>query len=64
MMPGMSDRGLPIADTGLACPFIAFDDAREGRALSPDGRHRCYAEVRPAPRAMAHQEAYCLTSAF
>ncbi|MEO8462980.1 MAG: LysM domain-containing protein [Chloroflexota bacterium] len=60
----MSDRGLPIADTALACPFIAFEDDREGRALSPDGRHRCYAEVRPAPRAMAHQEAYCLTSAF
>ncbi|MEO7229431.1 MAG: LysM domain-containing protein [Candidatus Limnocylindrales bacterium] len=60
----MSDRGLPIADSALACPFIAFEDDREGRALSPDGRHRCYAEVRPAPRAMAHQEAYCLTSAF
>ena len=31
---------------------------------SPDHRHRCYAEVQPAPRALAHQEAYCLSSAF
>lgn len=30
----------------------------------PDHRHRCYAEARPAPRALAHQEAYCLSSAF
>ena len=30
----------------------------------PDHRHRCYAEVHPAPRAIAHQEAYCLSSAF
>ncbi|MCJ7712123.1 MAG: LysM peptidoglycan-binding domain-containing protein, partial [Chloroflexi bacterium] len=31
---------------------------------APDHRHRCYAEQRPAPRALAHQEAYCLASAF
>ena len=31
---------------------------------SPTTLHRCYAEVRPAPRALAHQEAYCLSSAF
>jgi LysM repeat protein len=60
----MSDRGLPIVDGAPACPFVAFEDDRDGRASSPDHRHRCYAEVRPAPRALAHQEAYCLSSAF
>jgi len=63
-MPPMTDRGLPIVDGAPACPFVAFDDDRDARALSPDHRHRCYAEVRPAPRALAHQEAYCLSSAF
>ena len=38
---------------------------RAGRARRPpDHRHRCYAESEPAPRALAHQEAYCLSSAF
>lgn len=60
----MTDRGLPIVDGAPACPFVAFDDDRDARAPSPDHRHRCYAEVRPAPRALAHQEAYCLSSAF
>ena len=60
----MTDRGLPIVDGAPACPFVAFDDERDARATSPDHRHRCYAEVRPAPRALAHQEAYCLSSAF
>ncbi len=60
----MTDRGLPIVDGAPACPFVAFDDDREGRAGSPDARHRCFAEVRPAPRALAHQDAYCLSSAF
>ncbi|MEO8208078.1 MAG: hypothetical protein ABI598_03500, partial [Chloroflexota bacterium] len=60
----MSDAGLPIVESSIACPFVAFEDDREGRAQGPDARHRCYAEIRPAPRAMAHQEAYCLTSAF
>lgn len=64
MMPLMTERGLPIVDGAPACPFVAFDDDREARGTSPDHRHRCYAEVRPAPRALAHQEAYCLTSAF
>jgi hypothetical protein len=39
-------------------------DDRDARATSPDHRHRCYAEARPAPRALAHQEAYCLSSSF
>jgi hypothetical protein len=60
----MTDRGLPIADASLACPFVAFDDDRDARSNEPDRRHRCYAEVRPAPRAAAHQEAFCLSAAF
>ena len=60
----MSDRGLPIVDGAQACPFVAFENDRDERARSPDHRHRCYAEERPAPRALAHQEAYCLASTF
>lgn len=60
----MTERGLPIVDGAPTCPFVAFEDDRDERAASPDHRHRCYAEARPAPRALAHQEAYCLSSAF
>jgi len=60
----MTERGLPIVDGAPACPFVAFEDDRDARAAVPDHRHRCYAEARPAPRALAHQEAYCLSSAF
>jgi hypothetical protein len=60
----MTERGLPIVDGAPACPFVAFEDDRDERATSPDHRHRCYAEAPPAPRALAHQEAYCLSSAF
>lgn len=60
----MTDRGLPLDDGAPACPFVAFEDDRDARATGPDHRHRCYAEVRPAPRALAHQEAYCLSPAF
>jgi len=60
----MSERGLPSADASPACPFVAFEDDRDERADRPDHRHRCYAEPEPAPRALAHQEAYCLSSAF
>jgi len=63
-MPSMTDRELSSIDGAQACPFVAFEEDRDGRATSPDHRHRCYAEVRAAPRALAHQEAYCLTSAF
>ncbi len=48
----------------LACPFVAFEDDRDARANVPDHRHRCFAEVRPAPRAIAHQEAFCLSPGF
>jgi hypothetical protein len=64
MIPAMSDRGLPIVDGAPACPFVAFDDDRDGRATAPDHRHRCFAEAVPAPRALAHQDAYCLSPAF
>ena len=60
----MTERGLPSMDGAPACPFVAFADDRDGRATSPDHRHRCFAESPPAPRAVAHQEAYCLSSAF
>jgi hypothetical protein len=60
----MTERGLPIVDGAPACPFVAFEDDRDERAASPDHRHRCFAEANPAPRALAHQEAYCLSSAF
>jgi hypothetical protein len=60
----VTERGLPLADGASACPFVAFEDDRDERASVPDHRHRCYAESRPAPRAFAHQEAYCLSSAF
>jgi len=55
---------LPIADGAHACPFVAFEDERDERSTVPDHRHRCYAENPPAPRALAHQEAYCLSTAF
>jgi hypothetical protein len=60
----MTERGLPIVDGAPTCPFVAFEDDRDQRASSPDHRHRCYADSPPAPRALAHQEAYCLSSAF
>ena len=59
----MREPGFPV-DGAPACPFVAFEDDRDARSIAPDHRHRCYAEPRPAPRALAHQEAYCLSSAF
>jgi nucleoid-associated protein YgaU len=53
-----------MVDGPVACPFVAFDDDRDERETTPDHRHRCYAETPPAPRALAHQEAYCLSAAF
>jgi LysM repeat protein len=53
-----------MVDGPVACPFVAFDDDRDERNTVPDHRHRCYAENPPAPRALAHQEAYCLAAAF
>ena len=48
----------------VVCPFVAFDDDRDYRSSVPDHRHRCFAESPAAPRALAHQAAYCLSSAF
>ena len=59
----MTERTAPDAGT-LACPFVAFDDDRDERSDQPDHRHRCYAEIRPAPRAIAHQAAFCLSGEF
>jgi len=59
----MTERTAPDAGA-IACPFVAFEDDRDERADRPDHRHRCYAEVRPAPRALAHQEAFCLSAGF
>ena len=60
IIEAMTERTAPDAGT-LACPFVAFEDDRDERSERPDHRHRCYAEVRPAPRAIAHQEAFCLS---
>ena len=61
MIVGMTE---PTPTGALACPFVAFEDDRDARADVPDHRHRCYAEIRPAPRAIAHQEAFCLSPGF
>jgi len=56
---------LPTAGEGPpACPFVAFAEEPDSRAGVPDHRHRCYAQEPPEPRARAHQERFCLTSAF
>ncbi|MBA2254051.1 MAG: hypothetical protein H0W07_02905, partial [Chloroflexi bacterium] len=61
----MSDRAAETGHEGATvCPFVAFQDDRERRATDPDHRHRCYAELLPAPRAIAHQRRYCLSPEF
>jgi nucleoid-associated protein YgaU len=55
------DRGV---GRPMVCPFVAFADDRDFRADQPDNRHRCYAEPRPAPRALAHQARFCLSPGF
>jgi LysM repeat protein len=62
MMPEMTDRS--PAERPTACPFLAFEDDRDYRSDRPDHRHRCFAEARPAPRAISHQELFCLGGAF
>src|SRR3954469_12434 len=51
-------------ETPRACPFVALELDRDRRADAPDYRHRCFAEPTPAPRSIAHQEAYCLSPNF
>jgi len=61
----MSDERLTPFDEGAAaCPFIAFEDDRDHRADRPDYRHRCFAATQPEPRALPHQERYCLAVGF
>lgn len=61
----MSDEGLtPFEQGSAACPFIAFEDDRDHRADRPDYRHRCFASSQPEPRALPHQERYCLSAGF
>jgi nucleoid-associated protein YgaU len=60
----MTERESAQIERATACPFVAYDDDRDERSDRPDHRHRCYAELRPAPRAIAHQEAYCLSAGF
>jgi hypothetical protein len=63
MMPAMTERQ-GFDETPTACPFLAFEDDRDFRSDRPDHRHRCFAEARPAPRAIAHQELFCVGGAF
>lgn len=60
----MSQRGELFGESPQACPFIALELDRDRRSDKPDYRHRCFAEPTPQPRAIAHQEAYCLSSEF
>jgi hypothetical protein len=60
----MSDSAERIETPPRACPFVALEEDRDRRAFAPDPRHRCYAVPVPEPRALPHQAAYCLSSAF
>ena len=60
----MTEEPRDFATRPAACPFVALDDDRDRRSDVPDRRHRCYAEPTPQPRALAHQEAYCLSEGF
>jgi LysM repeat protein len=59
----MAASGTPF-EAARACPFVALELDRDRRADKPDYRHRCFAEPTPAPRSIAHQEAYCLSPNF
>ena len=59
----MTERSTTTEREGV-CPFVAFDEDRDYRSSVPDHRHRCFAERPAATRALAHQAAYCLSSAF
>ena len=61
----MSDETVTSFREGhAACPFVAFEDDRDHRADDPDYRHRCFAAAEPEPRALPHQERFCLSAAF
>lgn len=59
----MTAPGTPF-ESPRACPFVALEQDRDRRSDTPDYRHRCFAEPTPAPRSIAHQEAYCLSPNF
>lgn len=60
----MTEGNRDLATRPAACPFVALDDDRDRRSDAPDDRHRCYADPTPQTRALAHQEAYCLSAGF
>jgi LysM repeat protein len=61
----MSDENVTSFREGhAACPFVAFEDDRDHRSESPDYRHRCFATPEPEPRALPHQERFCLSAGF
>ncbi len=60
----MTDRAQSGGTLPNACPFLALEEDRDRRSAVPDGRHRCYAESSPHPRALTYQESYCLSAAF
>jgi hypothetical protein len=59
----MTAPGTPF-ESPRACPFVALEQDRDRRSDTPDYNHRCFAEPTPAPRSIAHQEAYCLSPGF
>jgi LysM repeat protein len=59
----MTASGSPF-ESPRACPFVALELDRDRRSDKPDYRHRCFAEPSPAPRSIAHQDAYCLSPNF
>ncbi len=60
----MAQSGELFGEGPQACPFIALELDRDRRSDQPDYRHRCFAEPTPQPRAIAHQEQYCLSPGF
>lgn len=60
----MTQSGELFGEVPQACPFIALELDRDRRSDKPDYRHRCFAEPTPQPRAIAHQERYCLSADF
>jgi hypothetical protein len=64
MIGAMTERSTTGTERQVVCPFVAFDDDRNYRSSAPDHRHRCFGESPAASRALAHQAAYCLSSAF
>ena len=64
MIGAMTERSATGTERQVVCPFVAFADDRDHRSSAPDHRHRCFGESPAASRALAHQAAYCLSSAF